>query len=123
MNQGRIDDQPEETTDDITARRIPYIPRRPDAFSPEVTVRKTIAPITLVTRNKCPLCSKARRLIAHAARRYRVAVEEVNVEVEHPDVFEKWKYDVPVVLIDGKRRFSGHISPTLLEKALQTRPR
>jgi len=97
------------------------MPRRPGSLSPELTVRRTSAQITLVTKHDCPLCGEARRVLEHAARRYRLSVEEVNVERDHPEVYEKWKYDLPVVLIDGKRRFKGHVSPTLLERALQAR--
>ena len=97
------------------------MPRRPGAVPPELAVRRTDAPITFITKSQCALCERARRVVENAARRYRVAVEEVNIETAHPDIFQKWKFDLPVVLIDGKRRFSGHVSPTLLEKALQTR--
>ena len=31
------------------------------------------------------------------------------------------EFDIPVILIVGRRRFSGHISPTRLEQALQSR--
>jgi hypothetical protein len=64
---------------------------------------------------------EAKRILAHAARRYRLAIEEVDLEREAPEVLEKLKYDLPVVLIDGKRRFSGHVSQVLLERALQSR--
>ncbi len=97
------------------------MPRRPGAFPPELAVRKTGAPITFLTRKNCPLCLEAKRIVEHAARRYKLAVEEIDIEAEAPEVFERYRYDIPVVLIDGKRRFSGHISAPLLERALQTR--
>ena len=102
--------------------RLPYMPRLPAGeLPPEQAVRKTKAEITLVTKSDCALCHQARRVLEHAARRYRLQIEEVNAERDHPEVFATWKHHLPVVLIDGKRRFSGHVSTTLLEKALQTR--
>lgn len=97
------------------------MPRRPGSVPPELAVRKTTAPITFVTRKDCPLCVEARRVVDHAARRYKLAVETVDLEAEPADVVEKLRFDVPIVLIDGKRRFSKHVSAVLLEKALRAR--
>jgi len=75
-----------------------------------------------VTRKDCPQCVEARRIVEHSARRYRVAIEYVDIESEPAEVQEKFRFDVPVVLVDGKRRFSGHVSAPLLEKVLKSRP-
>ncbi|MHC4390418.1 MAG: glutaredoxin family protein [Planctomycetota bacterium] len=101
--------------------RPPFVLRRPDQITAEVKVRRTQAPITFAVRSGCPMCERARRTVEHSARRYHLAVEEVDVKADHPDVYAQWKYDLPVILIDGRRRFSGHISPTRLEQALQSR--
>jgi hypothetical protein len=66
---------------------------------------------------------EARRVVEHSARRYRLPVEFVDIEGEPADIQERFKFDLPVVIIDGKRRFSGHVSAPLLEKILNTRPR
>lgn len=100
----------------------PYVPRLPrSAQPPEQAIRRTGAVLTLAVRSGCALCQEARRLVEHSARRYRLALEVVDIERDHQEVFEKWKYELPVLLIDGKRRFSGHLSATLVEKALQAR--
>jgi glutaredoxin len=75
-----------------------------------------------VTRRDCPLCSAAKRVVEHSARRYRVAIEYVDLDTQPPDIQEKFKFDVPVVIVDGKKRFTGHVSAPLLEKVLMTRP-
>lgn len=98
------------------------MPRRPGSLPPELAVRKTAAPITFVTRKDCPLCHEAKRAVEHSARRYRVAIEYVDLDMEPPEVQEHFKFDVPVVLVDGKRRFSGRVNAPLLEKILKTRP-
>lgn len=97
------------------------MPRRPGSLPPELAVRKTTAPITLLLRKGDPLCAQAKRLVEHSARRYKLAVEEVDIEREPAEIQERFRHDVPVVLIDGKRRFSGHFSQALLERALQSR--
>ena len=98
------------------------MPRRPGTLPPELAVRKTTAPITFVTKRDCSLCNSAKKIVDHAARRYKLAVEYVDLEREPADVQEKLKYDVPLIIVDGKRRFSGHVSAALFEKILKTRP-
>lgn len=97
------------------------MPRRPGSIPPELAVRKTTAPITFITRRACPLCVEAKRIVEHSARRYKLAVEMVDVDEAAPEVLERFKDEVPVVLVDGKRRFSGHVSAPLLETILKTR--
>jgi len=99
------------------------VPRRPGTLPPELAVRKTTAPITFVTKKDCPLCVEAKRVVEHSARRYKLAVELVDLENEPADIQEKFKFEVPVVIIDGKKRFTGHVSVPLLEKVLQSRPK
>ncbi len=98
------------------------MPRRPGTLPPELAVRKTAAPITFVTKKECPLCNEAKRVVESSARRYKVSIEYVDLEGEPAEIQEKFKFDVPVVIIDGKRRFSGHVSVPLLEKVLRSRP-
>jgi glutaredoxin len=97
------------------------VPRRPGSVPPELAVRKTTAAITLLTRKNCPLCLVAKRVVENAARRYRLAVEEVDIDDEPQEVLDRFKDEVPVVMVDGKRRFSGHVSPALLDTILKTR--
>ena len=97
------------------------MPRRPGALPPELSVRKTGAPITFLTRKDCPLCHEARRIVENAARRYKLAIETVDLDREPADVFERFKNEIPVIMIDGKRHFSGHVSASLLERALKSR--
>ena len=69
------------------------------------------------------MSAETRKVVEHAARRYKLAVEHVDIDEEPADIQERFKFDVPVVIIDGKRRFSGHVAAPLLEKILNTRPR
>ena len=64
---------------------------------------------------------EARRVVESAARRYKLAIEEVDIDFEPPEVLERFKDEVPVIFVDGKRRFSGHVSAPLFETILKTR--
>jgi hypothetical protein len=84
-------------------------------------VRKTVAPITFVTRKGDARCLAARKIVEHTARRYKLQIEDVDVDGEDPSVREKLETDLPVILIDGKRRFSGYLQAPLFEQAIRTR--
>ena len=74
-----------------------------------------------MTRRDCQLCVEARKVVESSARRYKLAVEVVDLDGEAPDVIEKFRREVPVILIDGKRRFSGHVSAVLFEREIKAR--
>lgn len=101
--------------------RLPYMPRPPGALTPESAVRKTSAELTLVVRQGCGRCESVKRLVHSAARRYKLKVEEVDLAGEEAAVQKAWFYDTPILLIDGRRRFSGYIAAPLLESALRSR--
>ena len=94
-----------------------------DAKVPESECTYSAVSTEIVFKKDDTVSLDARRVVEHSARRYKLAVEYVDVEQEPAEIQERFKFDLPVVIIDGKRRFSGHVSPALLEKILNTRPR
>jgi glutaredoxin len=70
--------------------------------------------VVLYTRKGCHLCDEAHDLlIAHG-----LAPECIDVD-DHPALRERFDECVPVVEIDGKIRFRGHIDPILLRRLLE----
>jgi hypothetical protein len=59
--------------------------------------------------------------VAGVAGRFRLAVEEIVLEDRAPELMDKLEYDLPIVLIDGIKRFRRSVPRTLLDKALQER--
>ncbi|GIW71331.1 MAG: hypothetical protein KatS3mg102_0873 [Planctomycetota bacterium] len=98
------------------------MPRRPGALPTELSLRRTSAPITFIFRRGCPRCALAQRTVAGAALRFKLALEEVDLGQAAPELIERWQDDLPIVLIDGRRRFRRTVPPPLLEKALRERP-
>lgn len=103
------------------------------------------AKLTLYTRSSCSLCDEARRVIEDVKRRLASRTgsqprgestpsenvtasgtpeSPVNVELElvdvalHPSLWERYRYDVPVVLLDGEVVFRHRVDPEALEKLL-----
>jgi hypothetical protein len=73
--------------------------------------------IQLYSRSPCPLCDEARGLLRHFQRRYGFTLEVRNVDDsdELRRVHGDW---VPVVVIEGRLRFRGHVNPVLLQRIL-----
>lgn len=99
------------------------MPRRPGAVPSELTLRKTTAPVTLIYRRDCPRCARARRDVAGVAMRFRLPVEEIALDDEAPELLDRLEHELPIVLIDGRKRFRRTVPLALLDKALQQRVR
>ena len=69
--------------------------------------------VIVYSRPGCHLCEEAIQLLASHGLRAR----EVNID-ENLDLRSQYKTCVPVVEMDGKVRFRGHIDPVLLERLL-----
>ncbi len=69
--------------------------------------------IILYTRRGCCLCDEAHDLLVQSGQRPRL----VDID-DHPDLVARYGHCVPVVEIDGKKRFQGRVSPVLLRRLL-----
>ena len=56
--------------------------------------------IIIYSRPGCHLCDEAKAVIQNAG----YAVEEINIESDE-ELLRKYKYDIPVVMIDGVEAF------------------
>jgi glutaredoxin len=73
--------------------------------------------MTVYTRRQCCCCHKALDLLNDYRRRYRFAIDEVDVDSD-PALAELHGTSVPVVAIGGKVRFRGVVNPVLLDRLL-----
>jgi glutaredoxin len=74
----------------------------------------------LYTRAACPLCDKALEMLLRYQKRYGFALEIRDVD-EAEDLMHEFGAFVPVVTIDGRVRFRGHISEVLLQRILNAK--
>jgi glutaredoxin len=86
--------------------RLP--PQRPDLH------------ILLYTRQSCKLCTVALRLLQDFQDRYGFALETCDVDTDQELVRAHGNW-VPVVLINGRLRFRGHVNPVLLRRILDVK--
>ena len=72
--------------------------------------------IVLYSRSGCHLCDQAAALLARHGLHYEVVDIDAN-----PDLRARYTECVPVVVIDGKERFRGHVDELLLRRLLAQR--
>lgn len=72
---------------------------------------------TVYTRAGCSCCLKAIATLEAARSRDGFAVETIDVDSD-PALADEYGLSVPVVLVNGKVRFTGQVNPVLLERLL-----
>ena len=75
------------------------------------------AQVLLYTRPGCHLCEEAKRemLAAGCADRYKLT--EVNIETD-PALFELYRFDIPVILINGQEQFRHRLTAAEFRRAV-----
>jgi glutaredoxin len=78
--------------------------------------------ITIMSKPGCHLCEAALKTVqgvvgAHIA----CLIEEIDITQE-PDLLEKYKDDLPVILVDGVERFRHNVDPDKLAQLFYDEP-
>ena len=74
--------------------------------------------VILYTKPYCSLCHKAEETILGLQDRLGFLWEKIDI-TQDPTIFEKYQYDIPVILIDGIERFRHRVTREELERALR----
>ena len=64
--------------------------------------------VIVYSRPGCHLCDEAKAVIMNARVSDRFTLEEINIESD-PELLRKYKYDIPVVTIDGDECFKHRV--------------
>jgi glutaredoxin len=73
--------------------------------------------VTLYTAAGCHLCEAARRVVAAARDELRFDLREIAIDGD-PTLEAGYRDWIPVVEIDGRRRFVYHVHPDALREAV-----
>lgn len=65
--------------------------------------------VIIYSRPGCHLCDEVKAAIQNAGCSDRFTLEEVNIESDE-ELLRKYKYDIPVVMLDGVEAFRHRIS-------------
>ncbi len=80
----------------------------------------TKAQVVLFTRPGCHLCEDAKAAIFSAQCADEYTLEEVNID-SSPELLEKYKYEIPVITIDGVEAFRHRLTPKAFRNRIQNR--
>ena len=73
--------------------------------------------VKFYTKPKCSLCDEVRILLNQLRREYPLNIEEVNI-LDDPGLYERYKYEIPVLLFPDGSDLQGKIDGKDLEKKL-----
>jgi glutaredoxin len=65
--------------------------------------------VTLYTKPGCHLCEEAKREMLSARISAEYTFEEVNIE-EDEELYERYRYEIPVITIDGHKAFKYRLT-------------
>lgn len=73
--------------------------------------------VVLYTATGCHLCDAARRIVAAARDELRFELREVAIDGD-PELEASYREWIPVIEIDGRRRFVYYVHPDALRQAV-----
>jgi glutaredoxin len=73
--------------------------------------------VTLYSKPGCHLCEDARLLLDELAPDLAVTIQEVDIETD-PALFGRYRYRIPVLVVDGREIGEGRISERDVRAAL-----
>ncbi len=74
--------------------------------------------VVLYSKEGCCLCHRALELLRRLQPEFDLQIEEVDITTD-PALEERYRYLIPVVIIDGKHRFESKIAEYYLRKVLE----
>jgi glutaredoxin len=84
-----------------------FIPNLPISWQ-EVSMSKPH--VIIYSRPGCHLCDEAKAAITNAGCDDEFTLEEINIESDS-ELLRKYKYDIPVITIDGVESFIHRVDP------------
>lgn len=84
------------------------------------------ARVIIYTRPNCHLCEEAKKAIEAVDCDEEYTLDEVNIE-NHPELLRRYRYDIPVITINGVEAFRHRLTSAafrerLLERAAGASP-
>jgi glutaredoxin len=79
---------------------------------------KTSSPpkVTFYTKAGCHLCEEAREMLDDIAAQTEFELTEIDIR-SNPDIFEEYRYRIPVIIIDATTVVEGRIAYSDLARA------
>ncbi len=76
--------------------------------------------VIIYSRPGCHLCDEAKQAIESAECLDEYTLEEINIESD-PDLLRRYRYDIPVITIDGVEAFRHRLTSEAFRERLLAR--
>ncbi|HVQ40195.1 MAG TPA: glutaredoxin family protein [Pyrinomonadaceae bacterium] len=80
----------------------------------------TKAHVIIYSRRDCHLCEEAKQAIANAKCANEYTLEEIDIESDN-ELLRRYRYDIPVVMIDGEEAFRHRLTSPEFRERLRAR--
>ena len=74
--------------------------------------------IVVYSKPSCCLCEKVKVQLARLREMHEFAWQEVNI-LEDPGAYEKFKNEIPVIFVNGRKAFKFHLDEKRLIRLLK----
>jgi glutaredoxin len=74
--------------------------------------------VVIYSKPGCHLCDEAKAAIQAAGCNGEYALEEINIETD-PVLLDRYRFEIPVITIDGLEAFRNRVSSEEFRKALR----
>ncbi len=74
--------------------------------------------VVLYSKAGCHLCDEARAHLEDLAADYPLDIVEIDIRRD-VEVFERYRYRIPVIMVDGLERLEGRIEPSDMRDLIQ----
>jgi len=86
------------------------------------TRNRPVLCITLYTKPECGLCDEAKAVLLDLQRELPFEMREVDITA-NPALYDRFREEIPVAFLDGRKLFKYRVDPALLRRQLQRRGR
>lgn len=74
--------------------------------------------VEIYSKADCPLCDDAKEILLAVRRRVPFELVEVDITTD-PELFERFRFDIPVVFVDGSKAFKHRLDARAVEERLR----
>jgi glutaredoxin len=75
--------------------------------------------VIIYSKPGCHLCEEAKAAIQAAGCGEEYVLEEVNIETD-PELLRRYRFEIPVITIDGVEAFKNRVSSEEFKKAIRS---
>ncbi len=83
--------------------------------------KKATVKVEIYSKEDCHLCEEAKAVLLKAKQKYPIQITEIDISLDS-ELLEKYKEQIPVVFINGRKAFKFRIDEKELYKKITASP-